>query len=81
MSIKNKSVIPVLFFNLQKVSVLSPRLPRNSPRFHHKSTTFHHPHFPKSPLFKGILPSATTPRKNAAILARLRPEKSENRRS
>jgi hypothetical protein len=29
----------VLFFVAPKRAVLSPRLPRNPPRFHHKSTT------------------------------------------
>jgi hypothetical protein len=71
---ENKVELPVLFTACEKVSVLSPRLPHTSPRFHHKSTTLYHPIFPKSPLFTGISLFTTTPRKTAAILPEKRPQ-------
>jgi hypothetical protein len=71
---ENKVEPPVLFSAGEKVSVLSPRLPHTSPRFHHKNTTLYHPDFPKSPLFTGISLLATTPRKTAAILQKSDPK-------
>jgi hypothetical protein len=73
---ENKVELPVLFSACEKVSVLSPRLPHTSPRFHHKSTTLYHPHFSKSPLFTGISLVTTTCRKPPQFLQKTSPKQS-----
>jgi hypothetical protein len=47
--LKNKSIIPVPFFEARKVAAGWPALPRIPPQIHHQNTTFY-PHFPPKPL-------------------------------
>ena len=48
--LKNKSIIPVPFFEARKLTVSRPALPRISPQIHHQNTTFCHPFSPKTPV-------------------------------
>jgi hypothetical protein len=48
--LKNKSIIPVPFFEARKVAAGWPALPRIPPQIHHQNTTFYHPFSSKIPV-------------------------------